>query len=143
VETGAHDATLAGHGGEVAGHAVHGDRLYSVTTDGTIRVWALGTRVKLKRVRQFLGGASPRQYHHCLAVSGIQLVRGSVNQSQGGCGRGTRPGVARLSAHAAAAHQLISLGSLRQSLSLSLLQTAWYGGSCGGEERKTKCSSRC
>jgi WD40 repeat protein len=76
VETGEHDATLTGHTGGVCGLAVHGDRLFSASDDGTIRVWALGTWAALRMVDAY--GRRTGQYPRCLAVSGSQLVSGSI-----------------------------------------------------------------
>ncbi len=75
VETGVLDATLIGHEGAVFGLAVHGDRLFSASDDGTIRVWALGTWGTLQTVEAF--GPGIKSYSRCLAVSGSQLVSGS------------------------------------------------------------------
>ena len=75
AETGVHDTTLAGHDGQVTGLAVHGDRLFSASSDGTIWVWALGTWAALRTMEAY--GRGTRQYPRCLAVSGSQLVSGS------------------------------------------------------------------
>ena len=76
TETGAHDATLDGHTCLFLGLAVHGDRLFSASNDGTIRVWALGTWAALHTV-----GAGAEEWGKCplcLVVSGRHLVSGSV-----------------------------------------------------------------
>ena len=75
--TGAHDATLVGHGSMVLGLAVHGDRLFSSSHDGTIRVWAMGTWSALQTVKA-CAAREGRQCPCCLAVSGSQLVSGSI-----------------------------------------------------------------
>jgi WD40 repeat protein len=74
--TGAKDATLPGHNGTVLGLTVHGDRLFSASKDRTIRVWACGTWAALRTVE--VHGRGTDQYPRCLAVSGSQLVSGSV-----------------------------------------------------------------
>ncbi len=66
MATGAHDATLAGHGGTVVGLVVHGGRLLSAGLDGTIREWAVGTWAALRAVEV--------QHLLCMAVSGSKLV---------------------------------------------------------------------
>ena len=52
------------------------DRLFSASRDGTIRVWALGTWAALRTVEAY--GRETGQYPRCLAVSGSQLLSGSV-----------------------------------------------------------------
>jgi WD40 repeat protein len=77
-----HDATLTGHEDTVYSLAVHGDRLYSASGDGTIREWALGTWAALRTVeanRQWC-----RQFPYCLALSGSKLLSGSAAEI-GGC----------------------------------------------------------
>jgi hypothetical protein len=72
--TGARDGALAGHTGAVHGLAVRGDRLFSASSDGTIRAWALGGAWAALRTVEACG---PGQCPRCLAVSGAQLVSGS------------------------------------------------------------------
>jgi WD40 repeat protein len=74
--TGAHDATLIGHEGAVWSLAVHGDRLFSASEDGTIREWALGTWAAVRTVEAY--GRGGRQVPYCLAVSGSKLISGSA-----------------------------------------------------------------
>ena len=73
--TGAHDATLTGHGGAVYGLAVDGDRVFSASADGTIRSWAAGTWSLERTVRAYPEGAD--EFPRCLVVSGGKLVSGS------------------------------------------------------------------
>ncbi len=55
--------------------AVHGDRLYSESRDGTIREWALGAWAALRTLEAYARGE--RQAPYCLAVIGSKLVSGS------------------------------------------------------------------
>ncbi len=75
VGTGALDATLEGHDDAVLVLAVHGDRLFSASFDGTIRVWAMGTWAALRTVEAY--GRGTGLHTLCLAVSGSRLVSGS------------------------------------------------------------------
>ena len=56
--------------------AVHWDRLYSASEDGTIREWAAGTWAALRTVPAGAAAAAG-QYPRSLAVSGAALVSGS------------------------------------------------------------------
>ena len=76
--TGEHDATLAGHENTVSGLAVHGDRLWSASADGTIREWALGTWAALRTVVAY--EQEGRKYLRCLAVSESKLISGSADR---------------------------------------------------------------
>ena len=76
AETGTLDTSLIGHESVVLGLAVRGDRLFSASADGTIRVWALGTWAALQTVEASARGT--KQYPVCLTVSGSQLVSGSA-----------------------------------------------------------------
>jgi WD40 repeat protein len=80
VGTGAHVATLAGLAGPVRGLAAHGDRLFGASHDGKIWEWAFGTWASLRTVTVDAGGPDREVgvHPHCLAVSGSQLVSGSV-----------------------------------------------------------------
>ena len=73
--TGAHAATLTGHGAAVYGLAIFGDRVYSASWDGTIRSWAAGTWSLERTVRACAEDAY--EYPCCVAVSGGQPVSGS------------------------------------------------------------------
>jgi WD40 repeat protein len=75
IGTGVQDATLAGHDGAVYGLAVHRDRLFSASGDGTIRVWALGAWAALRTVEVCRRGTG--MFPRCLVVSGSQLISGS------------------------------------------------------------------
>jgi hypothetical protein len=83
---GAREAQLEGCGDGVYALLVHGDRLYSVGGDGTIRVWACGTWGALKRVEATGGhagsGGRPGQFPYSLAVSGGWLVSGSMRRDE-------------------------------------------------------------
>ena len=82
VETGAHAATLSGHGGYVTALAVHGDRIFSASDDGAIWVWGSAAWEALRTVQVFERGTG--QYPECLAVSGSHLISGSWNFGEQG-----------------------------------------------------------
>ncbi len=69
-------SSLARFAGDVLGLAVHGDRLFSASRDGTIQAWALGAWAALRSVQAY--GRGSGQYPQCLAVSGSRLISGSA-----------------------------------------------------------------
>ncbi len=94
--TGAHDATLTGHVKAVCALAVHGDRLFSASFDGTILEWALGmwAPVRTVEVYELVGVPADslgvrygyidadtrtgQQIPYSLAVCGSNLIGGSA-----------------------------------------------------------------
>ena len=78
IGTGADEAKLTGHVDEVCALAVHRNRLFSASYDGTIREWALGTWVALRTVEAY--GMGARQIPQSLVVSGSKLICGSADR---------------------------------------------------------------
>jgi hypothetical protein len=95
--TGAHEATLTGHQNVVCALAVHGDRLFSASFDGTIREWAVGTWAAVRTVEAYEQEPLTQQFElnvlygyldanlrtgqqipYCLAVCGSNLISGSI-----------------------------------------------------------------
>ena len=52
-----------------------GERLFSASRDGTIRVWTVGTWAAVTSVEAYVDGSG--QYPQCLAVDGCKLISGS------------------------------------------------------------------
>ena len=77
ASTGGLDATLTGHRGGVFGLVVMGERLFSASMDGTIRVWTVGTWAAVTSVEVYDVGRLG-QFPWCLAVDGRKLISGSA-----------------------------------------------------------------
>ena len=77
--TGARDAALVGHAGDVRALAVDGDRLFSASEDGTLREWALGPGAwaSVRKVEVFRRPWTTIRCLRCLAVCGSKLLGGT------------------------------------------------------------------